>query len=150
MSLGRSIIGLKFNACETSLQKCPVVEIISDKNVRGRCIRGPIVRGEIFLDPKSHVPKFPRENIFGPKHLGTDLSQFRNVTGPLCFGTKIFRCRNDPGSKCPGPDFHRLKRVNYPWPNHSGTETSQFKHYLGLISTGTEMTLEHVSWNQNV
>ena len=35
MSLGQSIIGLKFTACETSLQKCPVVEIISDKNVRG-------------------------------------------------------------------------------------------------------------------
>ena len=106
--------------------------------------------GEIFLDPKSHVPKFLGENIFGPKHLGTELSQFRNVTGPLCFGTEIFRGRNDPGSKCPGPDFHRLKRVSYPWPNHSGTETSQIKHYLGLKSTGTEMTLEHVSWNQNV
>ena len=33
--LGRGIIWLKFTACETSLQKCPVVEIMSDQNVRG-------------------------------------------------------------------------------------------------------------------
>ena len=65
--------------------------------------------GEIFLDPKSHVPKFLGENSFGPKHLGTELSQFRNVTGLLCFGTEIFRGRNDPGSKCPGIGFSSAK-----------------------------------------
>ena len=96
------------------------------------------------------MQKFLGENIFGPKHLGTELSQCRNVTGPLCFGTEIFRAERVLVRNVPGPDFHRLKRVSYPWPNHSGTETSQFKLYLGLKSTGTEMTLEHVSRNQNV
>ena len=55
------------------------------------------------------MPKFPGENIFGPKHIGTELSKFRNVTGRLCFGTEIFRGRNDPGSKCPGAGFSSAK-----------------------------------------
>ena len=98
MSLGRSIIGLKFTACETSLQKCPVVEIISDQNVRGPMYPETNCSGRNFSGPKVPCAKIPgRKYFLAETSRDLEMSLNRYVSGPKYSGAEMILDRNVPG-----------------------------------------------------